>query len=507
VDRKAYSRIACVDVPELPLQWLLLQNPDWRQRPVAVVDSDRPQGEILWVNERARTRRILPGMRYAAALSLAGDLHASVVPEQEIHTTIRRLSDRLRRFTPNVEPADLTESAAAGLFWLDASGLERLYDSLHRWGSEVEEALKEEGYQAAVVVGWTRFGSYALARVRRDVSVLKDAEEEREAACQVPLERLSLPPASRDALARLGITTVGGFRDLPGEGVQSRFDKTTHQFHRLASGDLQVPLQPEHPRPPAVEKLILEHPESHVGRLMVGIQQMLPSLLATLAGRAHALTELQLGLRFERLGDHLESIRPAAPTLDAPQLLELIRLRLQALRKLPDVVVELVLLAGETEAAPRQLRLFAENPKRGLDAVNRALARVRADLGDRSVVHAQLREGHLPEGSFGWQPIQQLKPAKPATARGVDLQQLVRRIQARPLPLPLRPRHEPDGWMLKGLQQGPVTKVSGPYVVSGGWWQRAVHREYHFAETLKGELLWVFFDRYRRRWFLQGRVE
>ena len=40
-----------------------------------------------------------------------------------------------------------------------------------------------------------------------------------------------------------------------------------------------------------------------------------------------------------------------------------------------------------------------------------------------------------------------------------------------------------------------------------GWWNRPVHREYHFAETQKGELLWVYYDRSRRRWFLQGRVE
>jgi protein ImuB len=34
-----------------------------------------------------------------------------------------------------------------------------------------------------------------------------------------------------------------------------------------------------------------------------------------------------------------------------------------------------------------------------------------------------------------------------------------------------------------------------------------VHREYYFAETRKGDLLWMYYDRPRRRWFLQGRVE
>ena len=77
----------------------------------------------------------------------------------------------------------------------------------------------------------------------------------------------------------------------------------------------------------------------------------------------------------------------------------------------------------------------------------------------------------------------------------------------RPVPLPPRGRNEPDGWMLRGLSHGPVVRMLGPYVVSGGWWNRALHRDYHFVETQKGEILWIYYDRARRRWFLQGRVE
>jgi protein ImuB len=34
-----------------------------------------------------------------------------------------------------------------------------------------------------------------------------------------------------------------------------------------------------------------------------------------------------------------------------------------------------------------------------------------------------------------------------------------------------------------------------------------VHREYHFAETHRGDCLWVYYDRARRRWFQHGAVE
>ena len=36
---------------------------------------------------------------------------------------------------------------------------------------------------------------------------------------------------------------------------------------------------------------------------------------------------------------------------------------------------------------------------------------------------------------------------------------------------------------------------------------REIQREYYYAETRNGDLLWLYYDRVRRRWFLQGSVE
>ena len=366
--------------------------------------------------------------------------------------------------------------------------------------------LAQAGFKATTVVGFTRFGSYALARARRGILVLKTPDDERAAARRVPLDRLALEPASRDALHKLGIETVGGLADLPPEGIEKRFGAESYRLHRLALGELRLPIQPDRPLPPVWQRRELDHPEPNVKRLMFVIERLVPPLLEELASRGHALNEVRVGFRFERAGDHIESVRPAAPTLDAGQLLGLIRLRLEAVRKLPDGVIEVVLIARGGPATRKQLQLFGQ-PGRDLAAANRALARVRAALGDAGVTRARLREGHLPEASFSWENLDTLKPSKPSSARTADTGRLIRRIHNRPVPLPQRSRRDPDGWLLQGLQQGPVVRVLGPYVVSGGWWNRSVHREYHFAETQKGELLWIFYDRARRRWFLQGQVE
>jgi protein ImuB len=492
--------MACVDLPGFPLQLLLRRHPDWRDRAVVVVDTDRPQGRVQWVNERARALRVLPGMRYAAALSLAADLRAGVVPGSEIANAVALLSERLRRFTPRVEPS----KEEPGVFWLDARGLERLYASLPEWAQKIRADLGREHLDATVVVGFHRFGTYALARAKRGVLVLAGADDERAAAREVPLDRLELPPTARDTLTTLGISTVGQFAGLPSEGIDTRFGPEVHRLHRLAAGELLVPLQPERSDPPPMRRLALDYAERDAGRLIEAIERLLRPLLDEVAAKGRALSELKIGFRFERLGDHLESLRPASPTLDDRLLVELIRLRLEAVRKLPDAVNEIVLLAQATEATPRQLHLFATQARRDPEAANRALARVRAHLGDATVVRARLRDGHLPEGRFTWEPLDGIAEAVPRTG---EAGRLVRRIQTRPIPLPPRERHEPDGWMLRGLEHGPVFRVMGPYIVSGGWWRHPVHREYHFAETQRGELLWVYYDRPRRRWFLHGRIE
>ena len=73
-------KVACLDLPALPLQLVWRSEPDLRAQAVVVIDEDRPQGSVLWACERARAAGVLPGQRYAHALSLHRALRARVVP-------------------------------------------------------------------------------------------------------------------------------------------------------------------------------------------------------------------------------------------------------------------------------------------------------------------------------------------------------------------------------------------------------------------------------------------
>ena len=499
--------VACVDIPALPLQLLWRRHPEWRAHPVVVVDEDRPQGKVLWACEKARRLRILPGQRYAHALSLARGLRAGVVTPGEITLAIDGLAQALRRHSPSVEPA----RDRPGSFWLDGDGLRWIFTDGEAWARSIDRVLTEQGLIGAVVVGFSRFGTHAIARAqRRGVRVFVCDADERAVARAVPLDRLDVDPALRDALARLGVTTIGQMVRLPGGGILERFGREAHRLYQLAAGERWDPLVPEPPPDAPDERVLLDDPESDVERLLFSIRAAVDRLLGRLAARRRAATALWLELTMQHFGraeaDRFEKradcIRPAEPTLDPRTFLRLVHLRLEGSPPAAGVI-EVRVWADDVAATREQLALFAQRPRRDLGAAAEAIARLRAELGDDAVVRPVLRDGHLPEARFGWVPATAVTVPRP---RPSPVRLLVRRVLVRPRLLPAS-GNSSDGWLLAGLEQGAVTRIDGPYVISGGWWAKDTHRDYHFAETRRGDCLWLYFDRRRRRWFQHGAVE
>ena len=496
-------RLACVDLPAFPLQILAKRHPDWKNFPMAVVAEERPQAFILWVNENAQRLGIRPGHRYASALALSRDLRAGAVNETEIRKGIEGVTSLLWRFTPEIEHAE-GKWNAPGLFWLNATGLERLFSSLDAWASAIDKELKSERFAASIVVGFTRFGSYAVARVVRGVTVLRDREEEEIKARGVPLSRLDIPPDVQVALLKLGIRTVANLLRLPAKGLSKRFGTEIFDLHRLATGDLFAPLKPEIAKEPLLRSMELPSPETASERLVFFVKQLVDDLLKEIYQKSQALTRLHLILELDDRTKRKESLRPDEPTLNSPLLLRLVRLRLETLH-LDSSAIFLTIEAEAVRRAQEQLSLVVEKPKREHRIRSLAFARLRATLGEAAVVRAELLDGHLPSARFQWTPLETLPEGDASFKDGA--RSLVRRIYEKPMALPHCSRHEPDEWMLRGLEFGPASDFLGPYILSGGWWRRTVQREYYFVKMQRGDVFWIFYDRFRRRWFLEGSVE
>ena len=501
------ERVACVDLPALALQVLLRAQPQWRAQPVVVLARPELQAEVLHCNTVARRRGVTVGMRHAAALALAPELQAEVVTEAALAAAGEELQALLLRRAPRVEPG-----SPAGVFWIDPSGLERLFGDLERWAGGVLEALQAAGFVAGVVVGFHRHRAHALARMIRGARVLADAATEAGLLGQVPLARVDVSPDLLDSMAQLGVHHLAGFLALPPAELRARFGATAAAMQARYL-DPAPPLRPWIPREPVVEAFELELPDDNHERLLFAMRPRIDRLLTRLAAVGEALTGLEIEMELDHapsLHTKLEPATPAGPE-EARGLAELLHLRLSSL-ELAAPVLRVTMTAIGARARAEQSALLKESG-RDLQAAGRALARLRATFGDEAVTRARLRPAHLPEAGFRWEPVTEASCPKvqdlPANHHeALAAPPLCRRLLARPRALGPWTGRDDGTWLTStGLVRGAVVQMAGPYRVSGGWWSRTVERDYYYAETSAGDIAWVYHDRARARWFLHALLD
>jgi protein ImuB len=489
------KRVCCVLLPMLPLQILLRKKPHWNSVPVAVVDDDGPNGRITHLNALARKSRLRIGMRQTVARDLLPNLHTAVVSPEEASEVSRELITSLQTFSPRVEAID-----HAGAFHIDPEGLRRLYGGYRNWATSIHRYLRARHWRNSVTVGFHRHRALAVAMTHSGVTIPEGADEEREQSNKTPLGEFDLPGELYESLGALGIETLGDFLVLPAGELHSRFGAKASALHDSFAEDMQLPIQPHAFDEPARISFQVDPPDKDQNRLLFAIKGALHSLLHQVRARGEAIQSLQLSLHLERAPLHQEHIEPASPTLDLMLVLELIRLRLGEV-SLQGAVEEVDLLANTVRARPEQAALPGHQPRRDMSAAHRALDRIRAAYGEHSVTRARIREAHLPEASFRWEPIQHARLGEQSTSTCVS--SMVRRVYARPKALPPRKSREPEAG--PALAKNHIIEhMYGPYRVSGGWWKRLVERDYYYAETDHGDLLWLFYDRPRKRWFLHG---
>ena len=498
-------RTACIDVVSFPLQLLLRRHPDWHDRPAAVVSEDKPLGIVVSVNPPAHAAGVRTGMCYAAALSLVAHLQANTVGPGEVAAGVELILDRLLSISPFVEGAGAnTESHAAcaepGVFWLDVSGLQRHHSSPATLARTIRCLLGELRFDTKIVIGYTRFGTRLLAPdARHGWLVVGNAAAERVAALRSPLDRLPLETQARDLLEKLDITTVDAFLQLPYAEVLWRLGSKAAAMHRLVCSDLELPVQGDIPASPFLYRTRLSYTETDARRLQRHVEGLLDALLDRLRKEDLVVEELRLRLLLEDGSHRHEPIRPAAPTYERRLLVDLIALRLQSL-DLSAGVDELAVDAAYVPAHTNQMTLFRTLKRRDPAAGAEALARIRAQFGNHSVVHAVLEDENLPEAQFRWQPVAEVVLPQPDVGRPQEnkpVNWLVRRVLRRPT------EHPPSG-----------SAVQGPCLISGGWWHvhnakltRGVDRAYYISLSPNGTLEWVYYDRLTGRWYLQGWVE
>ena len=536
------NRLACVDVPALPLQILLRHNPEWREKPAAVVTGDKVPARVHWANRQAITCGVRPGMRQAAAVACCPALRIGHVRASEVEREASRLGERLHRWSPQVESAStlspfLSGPGAAGVFWLRASGLAGLFGPLPDWAEALREDLAKIGFHASVAVGFTRFGAFAAARAVFGRQIFES-------------------PAAREKSSRSG--AVGPFR--PARQDPRRIGKARHPlppgssapfreggrkpFRRRGPGT--APTRFRRSRSACLPRLPARSSPRTPRRFRACRNRRRSSPLPRQASaRPDSRRPRQTGARPRRTGvrgaprrrqTDLRLGTPALPSEDGVLLLSLLRLRLRAEEETarpeegmeeepeenpsrnpgrrPERRVAALVLRARGEPRPTEQKALFGKPATDRKAASGALARIQAEFGEDALVRLEIRDAHLPRGRY---PLPADLPAKGCRGRRSPARfpehrsqnrsqqgsfpeetALVRRIYDQPLVLPHKHHSaEPGDWLLRETEPGGVQAVAGPYRICGGWWRflsgRPISRDYFFVRLKRGEgLLGLF---------------
>ena len=513
--------VACISFDTLDLQILSNAQPQWRAHAMAVVQDNRPNGRILACNRAALDRGVLPGQRFNQALAFASDLRADIVAQEKRHEVLQAIEAALRQHTPELE----ISKNWPGVFWLNPQGLRLLYSSAKKWANALSQSLAPLKLIGHLAIGYSKFSTYAYVRGQLDsldtttairatklhTHVLPEHTHDTQKLREVALCRLDLQPKTLEELKALGIHYLGELIRLPSSALQARFGKDVRELLAFFHGEIYDPLLVTPEAEPLSRKILLDHCSDDVAQILFYLRRELVGLAEVLAQKSLAIHRIYLSFLLDITAENLpqsarqriDSITPAAPTLDLVSLLRLIHLRLEA-QPLAGPAREIEISIVEGKADIQQLELFLREQQRNQHAALEAFAKIRAELGQNAIFTLSLRDGILPEASQQRTSLHQIASPQPSSQVTPTL---TRRIFSsnQPINSPPRRSHH-DGWRPFDGCRYTIEDLIGPFTVCGGWWNRIVHRDYYYAYTSQHAWLWIFYDAKRRKWFQQGSV-
>lgn len=501
---------ACLRLPRFPLQLLLQQKPEWRDKKVVWLQELKADARVRYLSPEAAAAGVEPGARYATVLGVVPDLLAGSCGVEDLARADRQVVELLRRFSPQIRRR--SQHLEQGLYLLDASGLGKAFKGYERWASKLIRALRECGWDSRLAVGFTPFATeiatYHL-NARRPIRLFQNRRQEETRTLQTPLAAFSLSPEQISRLRKFKICSLGDFLLLEPEEVKRRFGGDLLEFYQKASEAIFAAFPPLPEPEPTVAQFGFGHPVADLTVLLHSIRKLLQKLLPLLLGREEAVAALRVQFFTEDGEERRQVLRPTYPTADLDWLMSLVRLRLESwFRRYPlkwGCRVERLVVEVSGEADPeKQGDLFTDwaldtngtgeevLAPRDKEAGLWALSQVRAEFGEGTLVRAQLLDHHLPDRDHLWTSERESLdwlggwPGKEQPAPSQDHR--VRRIVYQSVALSRR-----EDWSAR----------YGPYSVSGGWWGESFVREYSFCQKDE-QTAWLYEDAHNGRLRVQG---
>ncbi len=512
-------RIACLWVPDFPVQALRRSAPDLAEAPLAVAAGPSPRDVIVAVAAEAAALGVRPGMTAAQAHQVAPAALLRVTPAAAAAAADEALADAAGGFSPRLMRRGPGEIA------LDVGGLLPRFGAEPRIAHELLRACRRVGLEARA--GIASGAGVARIAARCGDAVVVRAGDERAFMAPRPLALLEPPPEAAAMLARWGLATAGELANLARREVALRLGPAGVPLHRLACGEPAEAFIPDPAREALREGVELDDPVGTLEPFLFVTSGLLARLAQRLELRGEGFAGVLLELHLEGGGRREVQLALTAPTRDVPAVLALARLQLET--HPPGAPVEGV-AALVTPGRVRLAQGSLFGPALPAPAkLSTTLARLAALVGPDRVGAPAVPDTHRP-GACALAPF--ALPESRGSGFGVERPGLGARGSGlgndndrfrtpgpetrTPVPTVLRAFRPPRDARVDAVDGRPVVvwveaiggivvAWGGPYRFAGDWWggERFARDDFDVATT-DGSLLRLHFDRLARRWFADG---
>jgi DNA polymerase-4 len=210
----------------------VLDDPSLQGRPV-IVGGPKARGVVSSASYEARRFGVHSAQPMATAMRLCPQGVFLPVRMARYREVSHRIFEIFRRFTPLVEPLSIDEA------FLDVTGSVGLFGPPAEIARKIKEAVRvETGLTVSAGVAPCKFVAKIASDLRKpDGLTVVPEGEVKEFLAPLPIERLwGVGRVTREALALIGVRTIGDLSRIPLEMLEAKFGRQGIQLHLLSQG-------------------------------------------------------------------------------------------------------------------------------------------------------------------------------------------------------------------------------------------------------------------------------
>ncbi len=226
-------RIMHIDLDAFFVSVEQVLNPELKGKPVVVGGRPDRRGVVTSASYEARKFGLHAGMPLYTANRLCPQAIFIEGSFTKYRETSKKFMAILADFSPFLEPVSLDEA------YLDATGFESIYGSVHQMAAKIKQRIKDElGICASVGIASNKVVAKVASDLSKPDGLLEIAAgEERSFLSPLPVAQMpGIGKKTERILKGLGINTIGELSVMPLSALKSHFGASGEFLHRCANG-------------------------------------------------------------------------------------------------------------------------------------------------------------------------------------------------------------------------------------------------------------------------------